>query len=136
MNTVLKPPFTLDTARQKVQLAEDLWNSRNPANVVLAYTEQSQWRNRNEFVQGRAEIEALLSRKWARELNYTLKKELFSFADNRIAVQFSYEYHDDSGQWFRTYGLEHWEFDDEGLMHTRNASINEQAINHDEREIF
>ncbi len=136
MTTALKPPFNLDTARQKVQRAEDLWNGKNPSAVVLAYTKDSQWRNRSEFVQGHAEIEALLSRKWARELDYKLKKELFSFANNRIAVQFSYEYHDDSGQWFRTYGLEHWEFDDEGLMHTRNASINEQTISSNEREIF
>ncbi len=136
MTAPIKPPFNLETAKQKVQRAEDLWNSKDPVQVSLAYTENSKWRNRNEFVQGREEIAQLLSRKWKRELDYKLKKELFTFSDNRIAVHFQYEYHDDSGQWFRAYGNEHWEFDAEGLMHTRDASINEQVIDETERKFF
>jgi len=136
MTAPIKPPFNLETAKQKVQRAEDLWNSKDPVQVSLAYTEDSKWRNRNEFVQGREEIAQLLSRKWKRELDYKLKKELFTFSDNRIAVHFQYEYHDDSGQWFRAYGNEHWEFDAEGLMHTRDASINEQVIDETERKFF
>jgi len=128
MDTPITPPFTLESAKEKVQRAEDLWNSKNPVQIALAYTEQSQWRNRNEFVQGRDAIAELLRRKWSRELNYTLKKKLFSFSGSRIAVHFEYEYHDDSGQWYRAYGNEHWDFDDSGLMRTRDASINELAI--------
>jgi hypothetical protein len=135
MTTAIKPPFSLETALEKVQRAEDLWNSKDPERVALAYTPDSQWRNRSEFVQGRQDIARLLTHKWQRELDYKLKKELFTFADNRIAVHFEYEYHDDSGQWFRAYGNEHWEFDDEGLMHTRDASINEQAIDEDQRRV-
>ena len=135
MTPALRPPFNLETARLKVQRAEDLWNGRDPERVALAYTENSEWRNRNEFVQGRAAIAQLLTRKWQRELDYRLKKELFIFQDNRIAVQFEYEYHDDNGHWFRAYGLEHWEFDSEGLMQTRSASINELAIEESERRI-
>jgi len=136
MTTALKPPFSLATALEKVQRAEDLWNSKDAQRVSLAYTPDSQWRNRSEFVQGREQIARLLTRKWTRELDYRLKKELFTYADNRIAVHFEYEYHDDSGQWFRAYGNEHWEFDDEGLMHTRDASINEQAIDESQRRVF
>ncbi|OUS01125.1 DUF4440 domain-containing protein [Gammaproteobacteria bacterium 42_54_T18] len=136
MNTPITPPFTLESAKEKVQIAEDLWNGRDPAQIALAYTEQSQWRNRNEFVQGRDAISDLLHRKWNRELNYTLKKELFSFSGSRIAVHFEYEYHDDSGQWYRAYGNEHWDFDENGLMHTRDASINELAIDAADRNFL
>ncbi|MFK8048462.1 MAG: DUF1348 family protein [Halioglobus sp.] len=136
MTTALIPPFTLETATAKVQRAEDLWNTRNPDNISLAYTPDSQWRNRAEFVKGREAIAKLLERKWTRELNYKLKKELFAFANNHIAVHFEYEYHDDSGQWFRAYGNEHWEFDDDGLMHTRDASINEKPIQEHERNLY
>ncbi len=122
------PPFTEATAIQKVRLAEDAWNNRDPAKVALAYTPDSQWRNRAEFVTGRAEIEAFLTRKWARELDYRLIKELWTFGGNRIAVRFAYEFHDDSGTWFRAYGNENWEFDAEGLMARRIASINEAPI--------
>ena len=136
MSTALKPPFNLDSAREKVQRAEDLWNTRNPQSISLAYSANSQWRNRSEFVQGREEIAALLTRKWTRELDYRLRKELFTYAGNRIAVHFEYEYHDDSGQWFRAHGNEHWEFDDDGLMHTRDASINEHTIDENQRTLF
>ncbi len=122
------PPFTEETAKQKVRMAEDGWNGRNPAKVALAYTPDSQWRNRAEFVNGRAEVEAFLTRKWAKELDYRLIKELWTFGGNRIAVRFAYEYHDDSGNWFRAYGNENWEFDDDGLMRRRIASINEHPI--------
>lgn len=122
------PPFTADSAAEKVRLAEDGWNSRDPARVALAYSEGSRWRNRVEFVTGRAAIIELLERKWTRELNYRLIKELWTFGGNRIAVRFAYEYHDDSGQWHRAYGNENWEFDGEGLMIARHASINEQPI--------
>ena len=135
MSTALKPPFTQQSALDKVQRAEDLWNTRDAERVALAYTPDSQWRNRSEFVQGREAIAELLTRKWTRELDYKLKKELFTYAGNRIAVNFQYEYHDDSGQWFRAYGNEHWEFDDAGLMHTRAASINEQAIDESQRTL-
>ena len=135
MSTALKPPFTQQSALDKVQRAEDLWNTRDAERVALAYTPDSQWRNRSEFVQGREAIAELLTRKWTRELDYKLKKELFTYAGNRIAVNFQYEYHDDSGQWFRAYGNEHWEFDDAGLMHTRAASINEQAIDESQRTV-
>lgn len=122
------PPFTTETAAQKVRMAEDGWNSRNPNAVSLAYTEDSRWRNRAEFIQGRAEIVAFLTRKWNRELDYRLIKELWAFTGNRIAVRFAYEWHDDSGQWFRSYGNENWEFDDQGLMRLRIASINDLPI--------
>lgn len=134
MSTPLIPPFTLETATAKVQRAEDLWNTKNPGRIALAYTEDSLWRNRNEFVQGRDEITQLLQRKWNRELQYTLRKELFCFSDNRIAVHFEYEYHDDGGQWFRAYGNEHWVFDGNGLMRTRDASINELVIDATDRK--
>lgn len=127
------PPFTAETARQKVRLAEDAWNGRDPARVALAYTPDSQWRNRAEFIDGRAEIEAFLTRKWNRELDYRLIKELWTFSGNRIAVRFAYEYHDDSGNWFRAYGNENWEFDDNGLMRRRIASINDLPITESER---
>ncbi len=122
------PPFTNETAAQKVRLAEDAWNSRDPGRVALAYTEDSSWRNRVEFIQNRAEIEAFLTRKWRRELDYRLIKELWTFAGNRIAVRFAYEWHDDSGNWFRAYGNENWEFDEHGLMRLRIASINDLPI--------
>ena len=128
------PPFTEATAIQKVRMAEDGWNGRDPGKVALAYTPNSQWRNRAEFIHGRAEIEAFLTRKWAKELDYRLTKELWTFAGNRIAVRFAYEYHDDSGQWFRAYGNENWEFDEDGLMQRRLASINEHPIKEAERK--
>jgi uncharacterized protein len=128
------PPFTLETAKQKVERAEDAWNTRDPARVALAYTIDSQWRNRVEFLKGRGEIEAFLTRKWRRELDYRLIKELWTFADNRIAVRFAYEWHDDSGQWFRSYGNENWEFDEQGLMRRRIASINDLPIAESERK--
>jgi len=134
MTNQIKPPFTLESAKLKVKRAEDLWNGRDPAKIALAYTENSQWRNRNEFIQGREQIAQLLTRKWQRELNYKLEKELFTFSNDRIAVHFQYEYHDDSGQWFRAYGNENWQFDEEGLMHTRDASINEVTINEGDRK--
>ena len=122
------PPFTEETARAKVRAAEDGWNGHDPAKVALAYTEDSQWRNRAEFPRGRAEIEAFLARKWVRELDYRLIKVLWVFTGNRIAVRFAYEYHDDSGNWFRAYGNENWEFAPDGLMAKRFASINELPI--------
>lgn len=122
------PPFTAETAALKVRLAEDGWNTRDPAKVALAYTEDSHWRNRAEFIQGRPAIEAFLSRKWNRELEYRLVKELWAFHDNRIAVRFAYEWRDDSGHWFRSYGNENWEFDADGLMRLRIASINDALI--------
>jgi nuclear transport factor 2 (NTF2) superfamily protein len=128
------PPFTEATAIQKVRMAEDGWNGRDPGKVALAYTPNSQWRNRAEFIHGRAEIEAFLTRKWAKELDYRLTKELWTFAGNRIAVRFAYEYHDDSGQWFRAYGNENWEFDEDGLMQRRLASINEHPIKEADRK--
>jgi nuclear transport factor 2 (NTF2) superfamily protein len=136
MTEQLKPPFSLEAARQKVQRGEDLWNGQDPARIKLAYTENCEWRNRSEFVRGREAIAQLLTRKWQRELDYRLKKELFTYADNRIAVHFEYEYHDDSGQWFRAYGNENWDFDADGLMQARDASINELAIDVSERRIF
>lgn len=122
------PPFTEQTAIEKVRLAEDGWNTRDPAKVALAYTPDSKWRNRAEFLSGRGAIEAFLARKWTRELDYRLIKELWAFTDNRIAVRFAYEYRDDSGQWFRAYGNENWEFDADGLMRRRIASINEHPM--------
>jgi uncharacterized protein len=130
------PPFTLDTAKLKVQQAEDGWNSRNPSLVSKAYTLDSYWRNRCEFPRGRAEIIDFLTRKWNKELDYRLIKELWAFEGNRIAVRFAYEYHDDSGQWFRAYGNENWEFDERGLMRKRLASINEMCITEEERKYF
>jgi nuclear transport factor 2 (NTF2) superfamily protein len=127
------PPFTPDTARQKVRMAEDAWNTREPARVALAYTPESRWRNRAEFLQGRAAIEAFLVRKWNRELDYRLIKELWAWHENRIAVRFAYEWHDDSGQWFRSYGNENWEFDVHGLMARRIASINDLVIAESDR---
>jgi nuclear transport factor 2 (NTF2) superfamily protein len=122
------PPFSAETAAQKARMAEDAWNSRDPARVALAYTPDCPWRNRAEFIAGRAEIEAFLSRKWAKELEYRLIKEVWAHASNRIAVRFAYEWHDDSGQWFRSYGNENWEFDENGLMCRRIASINDLPI--------
>jgi uncharacterized protein len=127
------PPFTRETAIQKVRGAEDGWNTRDPERVSLAYTPQSVWRNRAEFVTGRAEIVGLLTRKWAKELDYRLIKELWAFTDNRIAVRFAYEWHDDSGNWFRSYGNENWEFDEHGLMAHRHASINDLPIREADR---
>jgi len=128
------PPFTLETAQQKIQAAENAWNTRDAARVALAYTEDSEWRNRNEFVKGRDEIRAFLTRKWERELDYRLKKELWCFAANRIAVRFEYECHDASGQWYRCYGNENWEFAENGLMAKRYASINDLKITEAERK--
>ncbi len=128
------PPFNKDTAAQKARLAEDAWNTRDPARVALAYTPQSRWRNRAKFITGRDEIIAFLKRKWARELDYRLIKEIWAFHDNRIAVRFAYECHDDSGQWFRSYGNENWEFDENGLMRLRIASINDLPIAESERK--
>jgi nuclear transport factor 2 (NTF2) superfamily protein len=128
------PPFTRETAMQKVRLAEDAWNSREPERVSLAYSLDSRWRNRAEFVNGRQEIVAFLKRKWAKELDYRLIKELWAFEGNRIAVRFAYEWHDDSGNWFRSYGNENWEFNENGLMQMRLASINDLPIKECERK--
>ena len=129
------PPFTLETAKQKIQAAEDAWNSRDPARVALAYTPDTEWRNRNEFLHGRDAVREFLSRKWHKELDYRLKKELWCFAGNRIAVRFEYEWHDDSGQWYRSYGNENWEFAENGLMAKRFASINDLRITEAERKL-
>ena len=128
------PPFTAETAAQKVRLAEDGWNSRDPERVALAYTPDTVWRNRAEFPVGREQARAFLQRKWARELDYRLIKELWAFTGHRIAVRFAYEWHDDSGQWFRSYGNENWEFDDAGLMARRFASINDLPIEAGDRK--
>ncbi|WP_434725030.1 DUF1348 family protein [Mesorhizobium sp. RIZ17] len=128
------PPFTAETAAQKARLAEDAWNSRDPERVSLAYTEDSIWRNRAEFVSGRGEIVDFLKRKWARELDYRLIKEVWTWNENRIAVRFAYEWRDDSGHWFRSYGNENWEFDEAGLMRRRVASINDLPITESERK--
>ena len=130
------PPFDEDSARQKVQAAEDAWNTREPERVALAYTEDSVWRNRDQHVNGRAEIVEFLTQKWQRELDYALRKELWAFHADRIAVRFQYECHDADGQWWRCYGNELWEFDDEGLMRRREASINDLAIGESDRRIF
>ena len=130
------PPFTREAAILKVRLAEDGWNTRDPEKVSLAYTVDSRWRNRAEFAVGRDQIVALLSRKWTRELDYRLIKELWACHDNRIAVRFAYEFHDDSGNWFRAYGNENWEFDEQGLMHARHASINELPIAESDRKFL
>ncbi|MCF0056140.1 nuclear transport factor 2 family protein [Dyadobacter sp. CY356] len=129
------PPFNFETATLKVQLAEDAWNSQDPERVSLAYTMNTEWRNRSEFVNGREEVVKFLSDKWKKELNYKLKKELWAFTENRIAVRFEYEYHDKDGQWFRAYGNENWEFDENGLMQRRFASINDLAIREEERRL-
>ncbi len=133
--SALRPPFTHDTALAKVQAAEDAWNSRDPERVSLAYTDDSEWRNRAEFLRGRHEIRAFLTRKWQKELDYRLKKELWTFDTRRIAVRFEYEWHDAAGQWYRSYGNEMWEFDDTGLMARRYASTNDAAIRDDERSV-
>jgi hypothetical protein len=130
------PPFTLETAKQKVQAAEDAWNTRDPVKVSLAYTDDSVWRNRDRFVTGRAEIVTFLTDKWERELEYALRKSLWTFNENRIAVRFQYESHDHNSQWWRSFGNELWEFDEHGLMRRREASINDLAISESERRIF
>lgn len=128
------PPFTEETAKQKVRMAENAWNTKAPEKVALAYTPDSRWRNRAEFPQGREQIKAFLQRKWDRELDYRLVKELWAFTDNRIAVRFAYEWRDDAGNWFRSYGNENWEFDQNGLMQTRHASINDMPIAEEDRK--
>ena len=139
MNTQEKrvplPPFNMETALQKVQLAEEAWNSKDPERVALAYTIDTQWRNRTEFINGRDEVVAFLKRKWENELNYKLKKELWGFRENRMAVRFEYEYQNLDGQWFRAYGNELWEFDENGLMRRRFASINDMPIQETERQL-
>lgn len=130
------PPFTAESASQKARLAEDAWNSRDPARVALAYTPDSRWRNRSAFIDGRAAIEAFLTRKWAEELDYRLIKEVWAHVENRIAVRFAYEWHDVDGRWYRSYGNEQWEFDDAGLMRRREASINDVAIDEAARLFF
>lgn len=130
------PPFTLETAKQKVQAAEDAWNSRDPERVSLAYTPDSQWRNRDELFTGREAIREFLERKWKKELDYRLMKELWAFTDNKISVRFEYEWHDAAGQWFRTHGNEHWEFDSNGLMQRRDMSANDVPIDESERRYF
>lgn len=132
--TIIAPPFTLESATKKARLAEDAWNSRDPEQVSLAYTPDSRWRNRAEFANGRAEIVAFCTRKWARELDYRLVKELWAFNGNRIAVRFAYEWHDDSGNWFRSYGNENWEYDATGLMERRLACINDLPIKKADRK--
>lgn len=134
--SILVPPFTSETATLKVRAAENAWNSRNPAQIALAYTLDSQWRNRGEFLTGRPAIEAFLTGKWEREQEYRLIKELWAFHENHIAVRFQYEYHDATGQWFRAYGNEQWEFDAQGLMQRREASINDVAIRAEERRFY
>ena len=131
--TVIRPPFTLESAIAKVRMAEDAWNSRDPQRVSLAYSEDSEWRNRDRFLQGRDQIHEFLTGKWGRELDYRLVKSLWSLSDNHIAVRFQYEYHDANGQWYRAYGNELWEFDDRGLMIRREASINDVAITQADR---
>lgn len=130
------PPFTMEKALQKVQLAEDAWNSQDPERIASAYTIDTEWRNRTEFINGREEVVAFLKRKWQKELNYKLKKELWGFRENRMAVLFEYEYQDINGQWFRAYGNENWEFDQNGLMQKRYASINDLAIDVTERKLI
>ena len=132
--TSIRPPFTLESATAKVRAAEDAWNSRDPHRVSLAYSEDSQWRNRSQFVQGRDRIREFLTSKWEKELDYRLTKSLWSFTENRIAVRFQYEYHNTEGEWFRAYGNELWEFDEEGLMRRREASINDVAIEESQRK--
>jgi nuclear transport factor 2 (NTF2) superfamily protein len=129
------PPFSFETATQKVQMAEDAWNSKDPQRVSLAYTIDTEWRNRSEFINGREEVVKFLSSKWQNENDYKLKKELWAFTSNRIAVRFEYEYHDANGQWFRAYGNENWEFNEHGLMQKRYASINDLPINECDRRL-
>src|ERR1700742_4448949 len=129
------PPFTEESAKIKVQLAEDAWNTKDPVKVSLAYTPDTEWRNRNEFLNGRQQVVEFLTRKWKKELDYKLKKELWAFTGNRIAVRFEYEYHDEKGQWYRAYGNENWEFDDNGLMKKRFASINDLEIAESDRRL-
>lgn len=135
MSPDLKPPFTRETARAKVRAAQDAWNSRDPERVALAYTENSQWRSRDRFFSGREAIKSFLREKWSKELDYKLEKELWAYRDNRISVRFEYEWHDGQDQWFRSYGNEQWEFDTDGLMHRREASINDVPIRADERRL-
>jgi uncharacterized protein len=135
MTQPLVPPFTEASAQAKVQKAEDLWNTRDPERVALAYTEDSEWRNRAEFLKGREQIKGFLRRKWATELDYRLKKSLWGFRENRIAVHFEYEWHNDAGLWYRSYGVELWEFEESGLMRKRFASINDAALSESERRI-
>lgn len=130
------PPFTLETALQKVQKAEDAWNTRDPQKVALAYTVDTEWRNRDQFVNGRQEVVAFLTKKWEKELDYKLKKELWAYTDDRISVRFEYEWHDKDGNWFRSYGNEQWEFDANGLMQRRYASINDLAIEEKDRKFL
>lgn len=134
-SAALAPPFTRETARAKVQAAEDAWNSRDPQRVALAYSEDSEWRNRTEFFRGRDAIRAFLTRKWEHELDYRLMKELWAYSGNRISVRFETEWHDAAGQWFRTHGNEHWEFDDSGLMRRRDMSANDVPITQDQRRL-
>jgi len=129
------PPFTQETAKQKIQMAEDAWNSKDPIKISMAYSVDTEWRNRNLFINGRNEVQAFLTRKWEKELDYILKKEYWAHTDNRIAVRFEYEYRNEEGQWFRAYGNENWEFDENGLMKKRFASINDLAIKESERRI-
>ncbi len=129
------PPFTLETALQKIQGAEDAWNSKDPVKISKAYSLDTEWRNRNQFINGREEVQAFLTTKWENELDYKLKKELWAFADKRIAVRFEYEYRNKEGQWFRAYGNENWEFDENGLMKKRYASINDLAIKEEDRKL-
>jgi len=129
------PPFTLETAKQKIQAAEDAWNTKNPQKIALAYSVDTEWRNRIDFIEGREEVIAFLEKKWETELEYKLKKELWGFTDNRIAVRFEYEYRNKEGEWFRAYGNENWEFDENGLMQKRFASINDLPIKESERKL-
>ncbi|MDT8415477.1 MAG: nuclear transport factor 2 family protein [Flavobacteriaceae bacterium] len=130
------PPFTKETAMQKIQAAEDAWNTKNPDLVCIAYTLDTEWRNRNQFINGRAEVKAFLTEKWKKELGYRLKKTYWAHTENRIAVRFEYEYHNEDGQWFRAYGNENWEFDENGLMKKRYASINDAIIEEKDRRVF
>ncbi len=130
------PPFTMETATEKVQMAENAWNTKDPEKICLAYTIDTEWRNRSEFINGREEVKQFLTRKWEKELDYKLKKELWGFRNNRMAVRFEYEWHDAQGQWFRSYGNELWEFTDSGLMQKRYASINDLSITESDRHIF
>lgn len=130
------PPFTLETAKQKVKAAEDVWNTKNPEKVILAYTDDSEWRNRAEFLNGKEEIKSFLEKKWEKEIDYKLKKELWAFSDNRIAVRFEYEWRDENQNWYRSYGNENWEFDENGFMKKRYASINDVPIKESERKFL
>lgn len=129
------PPFTMETALQKVQMAEDAWNTKDPEKICLAYTVDTEWRNRTDFINGREEVKQFLQQKWEKELDYKLKKELWGFRENRMAVRFEYEWHNEDGQWFRSYGNENWEFDENGLMQKRYASINDLPIDEKDRKL-